>query len=216
MAFKSILGAVLCLLMVNAYSSSIWFENNALDTVAGAEFIEGIDSLTEIHGTLGTNFLDIADVYRFQILPENVSFSLSIQVLSEPTNGRHPNLFLFDGNGNGIQRKMCCGSGAGSKTTLSVSGLIVGEYLLGISQQNLVPFGVNTLGNEDQIFDIDDRPFEIAGSLTEFGGSWSGVPMEYQISISGAAPLTTVPIPSAVWLFGSGLIGLIGLARRKA
>lgn len=25
----------------------------------------------------------------------------------------------------------------------------------------------------------------------------------------------TVPIPSAVWLFGSGLIGLIGLARRK-
>ena len=25
-----------------------------------------------------------------------------------------------------------------------------------------------------------------------------------------------VPIPSAVWLFGSGLIGLIGLARRKA
>ena len=26
---------------------------------------------------------------------------------------------------------------------------------------------------------------------------------------------TVVPIPSAVWLFGSGLIGLIGLARRK-
>lgn len=25
-----------------------------------------------------------------------------------------------------------------------------------------------------------------------------------------------VPIPSAIWLFGSGLIGLIGLARRKA
>lgn len=27
--------------------------------------------------------------------------------------------------------------------------------------------------------------------------------------------LTTVPVPSAVWLFGSGLIGLIGMARRK-
>ena len=24
-----------------------------------------------------------------------------------------------------------------------------------------------------------------------------------------------VPIPAAVWLFGSGLIGLIGIARRK-
>lgn len=27
--------------------------------------------------------------------------------------------------------------------------------------------------------------------------------------------LTTVPIPAAVWLFGSGLIGLVGMARRK-
>ena len=26
---------------------------------------------------------------------------------------------------------------------------------------------------------------------------------------------TTVPVPPAVWLFGSGLIGLIGVARRK-
>ncbi len=27
--------------------------------------------------------------------------------------------------------------------------------------------------------------------------------------------ITTVPIAPAVWLFGSGLIGLIGIARRK-
>ena len=27
--------------------------------------------------------------------------------------------------------------------------------------------------------------------------------------------LSAVPIPAAVWLFGSGLIGLIGIARRK-
>ena len=26
---------------------------------------------------------------------------------------------------------------------------------------------------------------------------------------------TVVPVPATVWLFGSGLIGLIGLARRK-
>ena len=36
-------------------------------------------------------------------------------------------------------------------------------------------------------------------------------------SIDGGFELTgyTVPIPAAVWLFGSGLIGLIGIARRK-
>jgi hypothetical protein len=31
---------------------------------------------------------------------------------------------------------------------------------------------------------------------------------------SGTTP--TVPIPAAVWLLGSGLLGLVGVARRKA
>ena len=35
-------------------------------------------------------------------------------------------------------------------------------------------------------------------------------------SYSLQATLTSVPLPAAVWLFGSGLIGLIGIARRKA
>jgi hypothetical protein len=30
-----------------------------------------------------------------------------------------------------------------------------------------------------------------------------------------SAPPSSVPVPAAIWLFGSGLIGLIGLARRK-
>lgn len=30
------------------------------------------------------------------------------------------------------------------------------------------------------------------------------------------APAAVVPVPAAVWLFGSGLLGLIGMARRKA
>ena len=31
-----------------------------------------------------------------------------------------------------------------------------------------------------------------------------------------AAGIPAVPVPAAIWLFGSGLIGLIGVARRKA
>ena len=27
--------------------------------------------------------------------------------------------------------------------------------------------------------------------------------------------VSTVPVPAAVWLFGSGLLGLVGIARRK-
>ena len=47
----------------------------------------------------------------------------------------------------------------------------------------------------------------------------------YQGPIGKAAPsfawavrtgdVATVPLPAAVWLFGSGLLGLIGMARRK-
>jgi hypothetical protein len=29
------------------------------------------------------------------------------------------------------------------------------------------------------------------------------------------APPPTVPVPAAVWLFGSGLLGLVGVARRR-
>ena len=36
----------------------------------------------------------------------------------------------------------------------------------------------------------------------------------YQITMWGSTP-AAVPIPAAVYLFGSGLIGLVGLARRK-
>lgn len=29
------------------------------------------------------------------------------------------------------------------------------------------------------------------------------------------ASITVVPLPAAIWLFGSGVLGLIGIARRK-
>lgn len=35
------------------------------------------------------------------------------------------------------------------------------------------------------------------------------------VGISGFVQQTVVPVPAAVWLFGSGLIGLVGMARRK-
>ena len=33
---------------------------------------------------------------------------------------------------------------------------------------------------------------------------------------SGAISLTTIPIPAAIWLFGTGLIALLGFTRRKS
>jgi hypothetical protein len=41
------------------------------------------------------------------------------------------------------------------------------------------------------------------------GGDWIETRNDYKLTIS------SVPVPSAVWLFGSALAGLVGLKRRK-
>lgn len=49
-----------------------------------------------------------------------------------------------------------------------------------------------------------------------FDGNQAGAITGDVIAFSGNGNLSAVPILSTVWLFGSGLIGLIGIARRKA
>ena len=58
--------------------------------------------------------------------------------------------------------------------------------------------------------------FENVVSGSENFGNCSGCPVNFDfISASLTYEASTVPLPPAVWLFGSGLIGLIGIARRK-
>ena len=35
------------------------------------------------------------------------------------------------------------------------------------------------------------------------------------LAVTGSAEISAVPVPAAVWLFGSGLLGLMGMARRR-
>ena len=57
---------------------------------------------------------------------------------------------------------------------------------------------------------VSTEDFE-TGLVTQMG--------DWLLSTEGAltygAPVSAVPVPAAVWLFGSGLIGLVGVARRK-
>jgi hypothetical protein len=58
----------------------------------------------------------------------------------------------------------------------------------------------------------------LVGDILQFG--FSATSTNYQGSAVfydnlNFAPVTTVPVPAAVWLFGSGLLGLVGVARRR-
>jgi hypothetical protein len=47
------------------------------------------------------------------------------------------------------------------------------------------------------------------GDPSGFGG------VKYALHMVGVVNAAAVPVPAAVWLFGSGLLGLVGIARRK-
>ena len=47
------------------------------------------------------------------------------------------------------------------------------------------------------------------------GGSCDGTTDTVDATLAGTVVLSAVPVPAAVWLFGSGLLGLAGIAKRK-
>jgi hypothetical protein len=46
-------------------------------------------------------------------------------------------------------------------------------------------------------------------------GLFPGFNAHFDITSLHVTSISAVPVPAAVWLFGSGLLGLIGVARRR-
>jgi len=90
-------------------------------------------------------------------------------------------------------------------------------------------FTATSVVSSNSITLFDDAQFVVA--LTDNLGSWfeptswvetaPGTNIYEVTFVNGAVlsidatPTTVIPVPAAIWLFGSGLLGLIGIARRK-
>ena len=57
------------------------------------------------------------------------------------------------------------------------------------------------------------RRYSDSGTWSNTFGVFANSRGSLALNLSGE--IATVPVPAAVWLFGSGLLGLVGMARRK-
>jgi len=92
------------------------------------------------------------------------------------------------------------GFASGSAFALCVGEPINGECSIGPRERDfVVEWNKNTLG-----------PIQMAYSVAGQNNYWAAAPGDFDYF-----NVTAVPVPAAVWLFGSGLLGLVGIAKRK-
>jgi len=112
------------------------------------------------------------------------------------------NLLLSDLEGDDSLVNVNASNGEGS-----LIGDIGFENVFGLASPNGVDlFGVSRF----EVISIDPTT-GVGTSILDYSGS--GLVDGYGAAFITEAAL--VPIPAAVWLFGSGLLGLVGIARRK-
>lgn len=66
--------------------------------------------------------------------------------------------------------------------------------------------------NPDTVFNFGDDTHLLTWNV----GDWDSYDEDVTVLVTDAGSLSAIPVPAAVWLFASGLIGMVGLARRRA
>ncbi|MGE4293906.1 MAG: choice-of-anchor A family protein [Desulfovibrio sp.] len=131
---------------------------------------------------------------------------------------------LLDANNLAI-----AGIADGATVIINVSGESSGFTNMGL--QALANMNENVLFNFYEATDLTISGVAVEGSIlaplahvdaqngviygTTIASSWSGPVQQDHVPFQGDLPTTATPIPGAVWLLGSGLLGLVGLRRRR-
>ncbi len=101
------------------------------------------------------------------------------------------------------------GSGASATGTYNFT-LAPGQVAMGVLFDWNTSLGIPVLN----IMNADGSGVDIDGDGTLGTTMAAGPFKDSPVGFSGT-PISAVPVPAAAWLFGSGLVGLVGVARRR-
>ena len=199
-------------------------QNNLFDDYASVgggtfEIAESAVTPDNLVAFSSTDFLDFSISLTGLSTGDSATFTLGVDdfELGE-ANERG---LLFDATGAPLQFRVV-GGGAGGSRTMCSSGLTSCD---GVTVNNLTRLTLiqNTIFEEIYLNDTGEVTTKSANvspvePFTRFAGDWtffSGTNVGSGIEVGGYYLISEVPIPAAIWLFGSGLLGLIGISRQK-
>ena len=173
------------------YRNWFAFDLSGINLLAGESIISA--SLTVVKGGYKG---DAQEEWALTSIESNVS---------DLINGTGTGLTIFD--------DLADGSAYGA-ATLTAAGGIDSLINVNLTGANVFTDIDSSLASLDGLFAIGGYLSTIDSGNTEvlFNGTGGTDFFKSVLTIE----TTIVPVPAAVWLFGSGLIGLIGVARRKS
>ncbi len=216
MKHKSFTGAIcgiLLLVSTQAVSSVILYTDlTAFNSAANTAIIDFEGIVLDNEVSPPADSITINDIV-FTTDP----LQASARIFGKDVGGTDSALFVAN-NGNNIIIDLSLTGSA-----ITATGGIFGDYNGPSGQQ--VQFNIyNPLGVQIDTQLVDYGDMRLGGEKTFFGWIADGADEIGKIELVGDIRFsalddfqygTVVPVPAAVWLFGSGLIGLIGFARRK-
>ncbi|HEX5645533.1 MAG TPA: VPLPA-CTERM sorting domain-containing protein [Nitrospira sp.] len=141
----------------------------------------------------------------------------------DPITISHLTFSIFSSSGGALNLPAPTAQTAGSIMTADLRSLFAGVTSSGwswmssnsaMSSLNIGGIATGSFNDTTNAFDIAwTNPFNL--NLTTLPVVGAVVLTSGSFSLQGTAQVAAVPLPAAVWLFGSGVVALTGLARRN-
>ena len=165
-------------------------------TVAFETLVVGSVDTTDVYGS-GT-FVPPGGPYAGQTLPRNPDDGARF-FIADPTTGAFKLPMIYNGTSD------VGGSGVSDTTGLTVDGTDVTGGTLTFT---------SAAGTGQQATLAVD--FDAMTWVAYMGVGATGVGANYAVGAGNLTAPSAVPVPAAAWLFGSALVGLAGVGRKRA